>query len=45
MPKDLEETCQVCYAALAHPNTRPVIIIIDALNQVSFKEKSSPDLS
>lgn len=34
MPKDLEETCQVTYAALSNPNTRPVIIIIDALNQV-----------
>ena len=35
MPKDLEETCQVTYAVLSNPNTRPVIIIIDALNQVT----------
>ena len=34
MPKDLESACQVTYAVLSNPNTKPVIIIIDALNQV-----------
>ena len=34
MPKDLETACQLTYATLSNPNTRPLIIIIDALNQV-----------
>ncbi|XP_071785835.1 telomerase protein component 1-like [Asterias amurensis] len=33
MPQDLESACQVTYAVLSNPNTKPVIIIIDALNQ------------
>ncbi|XP_001198485.3 telomerase protein component 1 isoform X2 [Strongylocentrotus purpuratus] len=41
MPKDLEETCQVTYAALSNPNTRPVIIIIDALNQFDESKEST----
>ena len=34
MPKDLETACQLTYATLSNPNTRPLIIVIDALNQV-----------
>lgn len=34
MPKDLEHTAQLVRGALSNPNTKPTIIIIDALNQV-----------
>ena len=46
MPKDLETTCQAVFAALSNPNTRPVIIVIDALNQVCqavFAALSNPN--
>ncbi|XP_070562961.1 TPR repeat-containing protein DDB_G0287407-like isoform X2 [Ptychodera flava] len=33
MPTDLEATCQMTSGVLSNPNTRPTIIIIDALNQ------------
>ncbi|XP_072024365.1 LOW QUALITY PROTEIN: TPR repeat-containing protein DDB_G0287407-like [Amphiura filiformis] len=41
MPKDLETTCQAAFAALSNPNTRPVIIVIDALNQFDECKEAS----
>ncbi|XP_033113072.1 telomerase protein component 1-like [Anneissia japonica] len=41
MPKDLETTCQVTCSALSSPNTKPVIIIIDALNQFDECKEST----
>ncbi|XP_071951905.1 telomerase protein component 1-like isoform X2 [Antedon mediterranea] len=41
MPKDLETTCQVACSALSNPNTKPVIIIIDALNQFDESKEST----
>ena len=35
MPKDLEGMCQTSCSKLSHPKTRPVVIFIDALNQVN----------
>ncbi|XP_019645560.1 PREDICTED: TPR repeat-containing protein DDB_G0287407-like isoform X1 [Branchiostoma belcheri] len=33
MPKDLESTVQLTTAVLSNPNTRPTVIILDAVNQ------------
>ncbi|XP_071785038.1 telomerase protein component 1-like isoform X1 [Asterias amurensis] len=41
MPKDLESTCQLTYATLSNPNTRPLILIIDALNQFDESKEST----
>lgn len=41
MPKDLDSASMMCCSILSNPNTKPLIIFIDALNQVSplfFKE-------
>ncbi|GAB1609949.1 repeat-containing DDB_G0287407-like [Argonauta hians] len=32
-PKDLDGTAQVCCSMLSNPNTRPLIMFVDALNQ------------
>ncbi|XP_030853082.1 TPR repeat-containing protein DDB_G0287407-like [Strongylocentrotus purpuratus] len=34
MPKDYESACQIASSALSNPNTRPTIIVIDALDQL-----------
>ncbi len=34
LPKDLSAMAQLCSNALSNPNTRPVIVIVDAINQV-----------
>ena len=34
MPKDLNSSAQMCCSALSNHNIRPVIIIVDAVNQV-----------
>ena len=34
MPNGLEDTARLAYSSLSNENTRPVIIIVDALNQV-----------
>ena len=34
MPKDLDSAAQLCYGALSNPNTRPTILMVDAVNQV-----------
>ena len=34
MPKDYETAAQLVGSVLSNPNSKPVIIIIDALNQV-----------
>ena len=36
MPKDLDAATQTAASALSNPNTRPTIIIVDALNQVTY---------
>ena len=36
MPKDLDTAAQLTAGALTSPQSRPTIIIIDALNQVPF---------
>ncbi|XP_038068590.1 telomerase protein component 1-like isoform X1 [Patiria miniata] len=41
MPKDLETACQLTYATLSNPNTRPLIIVIDALNQFDESKEST----
>lgn len=33
MPKDLDATAQMCCSMLSNPNTRPLIMFVDALNQ------------
>ncbi|XP_033641295.1 telomerase protein component 1-like [Asterias rubens] len=33
IPKNLEAACQLTYSTLSNPKTKPVIIVIDALNQ------------
>lgn len=33
MPRNLELTCQTTCSILSHPNTKPVIVIVDGLNQ------------
>ena len=35
MPRDLNASAQMCCSALSNINIRPVIIIVDAVNQVS----------
>ena len=37
MPKNLEACCQLTCGVLSNPKTQPVIVIIDALNQVGSK--------
>eukprot|EP00058_Branchiostoma_floridae_P025527 XP_002611017.1 hypothetical protein BRAFLDRAFT_97506 [Branchiostoma floridae] len=39
MPKDLESSVQLTTAVLSNPNTRPTVIILDAVNQ--FEEVSA----
>ncbi|XP_030832099.1 TPR repeat-containing protein DDB_G0287407-like [Strongylocentrotus purpuratus] len=34
MPKDYESACQIASSALSNPNTRPTLIVIDALDQL-----------
>ena len=34
MPNDLDAATQAAASALSNPNTRPTIVIVDALNQV-----------
>ncbi|XP_013381732.1 TPR repeat-containing protein DDB_G0287407 isoform X2 [Lingula anatina] len=34
MPKDLEAACQLCMSVLSNTETKPVILVIDALNQL-----------
>ncbi|ESO94433.1 hypothetical protein LOTGIDRAFT_232289 [Lottia gigantea] len=34
MPKDLDTTAQMCCSMLSNPNTKPVVIFIDAINQI-----------
>ncbi|XP_022080358.1 telomerase protein component 1-like isoform X2 [Acanthaster planci] len=41
MPKDLETACQLTYATLSNPNTKPLIIVIDALNQFDESKEST----
>ncbi len=36
MPKDLDTASQMCCGSLNNPNTRPLIIIVDAINQVYY---------
>ncbi|XP_022100079.1 telomerase protein component 1-like [Acanthaster planci] len=42
IPKKVEATCQATYSALANPNTRPLIVVIDALNQ--FDDDTSANI-
>ena len=35
VPKNQEECCQMTLGVLSHPKTRPVIVIVDAINQVN----------
>ena len=35
MPSGLENTAMLACSTLSNPNTKPTIIIVDALNQVS----------
>ena len=36
MPSGLENTAMLACSTLSNPNTRPTIIIVDALNQASI---------
>ncbi|XP_067678320.1 TPR repeat-containing protein DDB_G0287407-like [Haliotis asinina] len=38
MPKDLDATAQMCCSVLSNPNTRPLIIFIDAVNQFAEEQ-------
>ena len=38
MPSGLENTAMLACSTLSNPNTKPTIIIVDALNQVRFNE-------
>ncbi|XP_030843348.1 telomerase protein component 1 [Strongylocentrotus purpuratus] len=41
MPKDYESACQIASSALSNPNTKPTIIVIDALNQLDEDRTAS----
>nr|XP_006815135.1 PREDICTED: telomerase protein component 1-like [Saccoglossus kowalevskii] len=41
MPSDMESTCQMVCGVLSNPNTKPTILIIDALNQFDDDKMSS----
>ena len=45
MPKDLNSSAQMCCSALSNHNIRPVIIIVDAVNQVGYKHHVNMPLS
>ena len=34
MPRDVNAAAQMCCSMLSNPNTRPLVVIVDALNQV-----------
>lgn len=34
MPRDVNAAAQMCCSMLSNPNTQPLIIVVDALNQV-----------
>ena len=36
MPTDVDSAAQEMCGALNNPNTRPTVIIVDAINQVSY---------
>ncbi|KAK6179484.1 hypothetical protein SNE40_011834 [Patella caerulea] len=40
MPKDLDGTAQMCCSMLSNPNTKPIIIFIDALNQITEEKEA-----
>nr|XP_054769175.1 telomerase protein component 1-like [Lytechinus pictus] len=41
MPKDYESACQIASSTLSNPNTKPTIIVIDALNQLDEDRTAS----